>query len=214
MKKTILYASVIAILITAGCKKNNDAPNARDPIINNFSPSSLEYVKLTPGKYLVYKDSASGNLDSVLVTKSEITWITTPAIPYQDFFNHGSPAYSNYLMRLTLTKFSGISQNVWFDGYARAELPTDDAISKMYEIDSTRSPLHNNIITGPPVSSITIETKTYTDVIKSVAVTAVDISDPAYNKSTLYWAKKIGIIKRTIVTTGGKIRTYNLLRNN
>ena len=214
MKKTILYASVIAILITAGCKKNNDAPNARDPIINNFSPSSLEYVKLTPGKYLVYKDSASGNLDSVLVTKSEITWITTPAIPYHDIFNPGSPAYSNYLMRLALTKFSGISQKVWFNGHARAELPNDDAIIKMYEVDSAGSAIHISIITEPPNSSITIETTTYTDVIKSVAVTAVDISDPAYNKSTLYWAKKIGIIKRTIVTTGGKIRTYNLLRNN
>ncbi|MGK2862417.1 MAG: hypothetical protein ACSLE0_10815 [Chitinophagaceae bacterium] len=214
MKKTIIYATVIAILITAGCKKNIDAPNAKDPIISNFSPSSLEYVQLTPGKYLVYKDSASGNLDSVVVTKSGFGWVTTPAIPYQGIFNPGSPAYANNYMKLTLTKFSGTSQNVWFDGHARAELVTDDAIIKMYEIDSAGSALHNNIITGPPVSLITIETKTYTDVIKSVAVTAVDMNDPGYNKSTLYWAKKIGIIKRTIVTTGGKVNTYNLLRNN
>ena len=214
MEKTILYTSVVAILISAGCNKRYDGPGPRGPIIVNFSPSSLEYVQLTPGKYLVYKDSASGSLDSVLVTRSEISFISHPATPYRGLFDPGSPASSVYFMKLTLTKFSGISQNVWFDGYAQAGSPTDDAIADMYELDSTGSGIHSNIITEPPISSITIETKTYSEVIKSVAVTAVDSNDPAYNQTTLYWAKKIGIIKRTIITTGGAIKTYNLIRNN
>jgi len=214
MGKIILYTSVAAILISAGCKKNNGVPTPTGSIVNNFSPSSLEYVQLTPGKYLIYKDSASGNLDSVVVTKSEMAFISYPAIPSRGILSPGRPAHSDYFIQLTLTKFSGISQNFWFDANAWAGSPADDAIVKMYEVDSAAYNMHGYIITEPPISSITIETKTYTDVIKSVAFAVGDINTPAYNQTTIYWAKKIGIIKRTIITTGGAVKTYNLIRNN
>lgn len=201
--------------MSTACKKNKEVQNVYpEPVANNFSPSSLEYVKLTPGKYLLYKDSASGNLDSVVVTKSEISFNSYPAIPAGGIFSPGSPAHDDYFIKLTITKFSGMSQHFWFDGHAWSGSPNDDAIVKMYEKDSAANNIHGYIITDPPILSMTVETKTYTDVIKSMAFNIGDPNNPAYNQTTLYWAKKIGIIKRRIITTGGAVKTYNLLRNN
>jgi hypothetical protein len=209
MKNIISIAILFFMLLLAGCKKEN-----RPGITGvQFTALSLEYIQLTPSKYFIYKDSANGDLDSVVVTKSilEMYNNTTGSIN-SGFFNFNCN-YSQF-MTLVLTKFTATISDTWFWGFANACI-YQNAVQAVREVNSSGSPIHS--IYGTEftiIPSMTVESKTYNDVAESTATATVNITNPTYNKTTLYWAKKIGIIKRRIITMGGAIKTYTLLRNN
>src|SRR5687767_12047544 len=68
MKKVIVNISM-ALLILTNINCVEKKPLYPDLEIN-LDPEGLKYVQLTTGKYLIYKDSASGMLDSVVVGTS------------------------------------------------------------------------------------------------------------------------------------------------
>jgi hypothetical protein len=226
MKKIILLLALFA----AGCKKSSSDAETYNV---KFSPAGLEYVKLTPGKYLIYKDSASGSLDSVVVTTSSLGTKFWPAVPAGSIFSSSSPAYNGENFSLTLTKYVGTVAQEWFNGYAEASI----SYYPPYSSDSAGLLLAESLLVSGTsyhalyygafsypgyynslnhhIPAMTIEGNTFTDIITGgTDNTNLDINNPNYLKRTFYWAKGIGIIKREIISTGGIVKTHVLLRHN
>lgn len=201
-----ILSSAILLTLSQGCKKSHPPSPAVKPI-EKFSKHPLAYVGLSVGKYLIYKDSATLALDSVIVTTSNLTFLDNPGGAFD-------PAYSREIFNLVLTKFTGVSQTEWFNGTAVADLN-----SYMSSDTLSLALLENGGLafflseSDQPNYSITIEGKTYLNVVVSDSDDGLAITDPNYRRAIYYWAKGIGIIKRSI-TTGSSVQTYTLLRNN
>jgi hypothetical protein len=65
-KSTLLLSICLACLFA--CKK--DTPRKPATIEYILDPNGLKYIQLRLGQYFIYKDSASGLTDSVVVTES------------------------------------------------------------------------------------------------------------------------------------------------
>lgn len=220
MKKSrfaIITFSSTLLFFALACKKNSPPPD--EPVTVKFSPEALEYVKLSPGKYLIYKDSASGVLDSVVVTQSLLEARIAPATVGTGYIGLDCPEYNYEFFTLALTQVNGNSIP-WFIGRARStECPyvnSDTAALFLREPDSYYA--FSSVIEGNTdnylIPSLVIEGKTYLNVIVHILFVALDINDPSYKKRTFYWAKGVGIIKRELIVPGGAIKTHTLLRHN
>jgi len=215
---TLLLLASMMLSVFMSCKKDK-AETAQYDLA--FSRRALEYVRLTEGKYFIYKDSATLQLDSVIVTKSKLDNIFTGA-----GFANGQPMppYNHESFELTLSKFVGSSKTEWFDGIADLTMnsyPTahSDTAAALYldgSIGNTTSVLFFSFQDNyTPNYIVTVEGRTYNNVVITlVDPFGADISNPYYIKSTIYWAKGIGIIKQETRKAGGIIKTYTLLRNN
>jgi hypothetical protein len=206
----------LAILLLLSCKKDMPPPPIQQ-YYTNFRRDGLEYLKVDAGKYLIYKDSATGGLDSVVVTVSILENLFFTGI-----YNSDVPGYHAQHLELRLNKFDAFTDSVWLYGDASAELS-----GPPYHSSDTADIVLNDqdnliVFSFPTVSypgnslipSLEIEGKTYTNVIKQITDNGLNISDLNYKKNIYYWAKQVGIIKREIITTNGNIRTYTLLRHN
>lgn len=205
----LFITQIILLAIFTGCKKNDTDVNYS----LSFSRRALEYVKLTEGKYLIYKDSATAALDSVVVTKSKLETYLQPKIP-----GYLTPAYYHENFVLELTKYMGSASSEWFYGNASLVLATmpfassDTEAVRLY--GQYGSPDFIFSASSQSNLSLLVEGVTYNNVVETISDAGVDINHPAYHYDTYYWAKGIGIIKRREITTGGTIKTYTLLRHN
>jgi hypothetical protein len=119
---------------------------------------------------------------------------------------------------------SGAQDSAWFEGEASAYndfgiYSIDNAelnLQEVYRGDSTtdyrRSPAFDywEPYSGDLVT-MTVEGTNYQNVLVFDNGFEGDINNPYYRKATYYWAKGVGIIKRTIITTGGLVRTSTLV---
>jgi hypothetical protein len=211
MKQKIILQ--LLILLFVACKKNSSSP-ADETITLKFKPEGLEFIQLTISKYFIYKDSASGNLDSVTVVKSLLENQYTPAHHSEGVFDPDIPAFNIQVFTLIL---EDQFYQEWFRGNATATGASSIIASSDSSNIDLREPDAGTAFYYPAdllIPSITIEGKTYTDVIKHINNNGLGMDDPGYKKSTYYWAKQIGIIKREVVTTNGSVKTITLLRNN
>lgn len=214
-RKIILNLLILSFM---ACKKNSSTPADRQVNVK-FRPEGLEYVKLDTGKYLIYKDPISGGLDSVRVTQSLLENKYYPAHRSTGLFDPDIPAYNIEAFTLILEKFDGLSRSEWFHGNATAStfgLSSDSADIDMQEPDYSPAFFYSSVYYPDNllIPSITVEGKTYADVIKHIYDNGLNKSDTKYKKSIYYWTKQIGIIKREVITTNGSIKTFTLLRNN
>lgn len=86
------------------CKKDHKDKPA-DPVCIRFNPEALAFVQFLLNKYYIYKDSASGMLDSVIVTQSEIKKEFQPEFSWQTGFGSAYlPAYFYQSFSLLLTQ--------------------------------------------------------------------------------------------------------------
>ncbi len=217
---TLFFFAIAASLFFQGCKKAEVTVHQPDQF--SFSRHALEYVHLPLGKYLIYKDSASAQLDSVVVTTSNLenlyvpSYGGSPSALWLDF----NPAYNHEVFYLTLSKYNGNQSSNWFIGNGDAyrsgffgygipgdtiavDLRNQDGFSVFYSFNSEYSNL-----------SMNIEGKIYSNIIVTYSYTyLLNPSDPGYHAFVTYWAKPVGIIKRTI-RDANSIKTYTLLRNN
>ena len=214
----VFLVSIIPIFNS--CKKTNS--NTNNTIIEywKFPLESLKYVQLTPGKYLIYKDSATGELDSVVVTSCILVTrsgtISSPDIRH-DFFS------------LTLKKYNTITPEQWFYGEADAWPYSGNSPDRYqmvlfesyvangigYETQAFAYP-YSHVYLGELIPSLLVEGKNYTDVLKFRAVYSTLLPRGMLFK-TNYWAKGAGIIRREIKIKGtadSVAKTYTLLRNN
>jgi len=230
IKLHFIVSITLFLFFSTGCQKESTSPPMPGVITAKFALAGLEYVNLTPGKYLIYKDSANGTLDSVVIAKSLLETKYTPAdTVVQGGVPVSYPAIYSQEFSLTLTKIDDTSQTAWFTGSATTELPLVGNITnenlrllEIYHLSGTATEYVNSFAffyssQNPGsniIPSIAIEGKNYTNVIFTATESLSDVYDPEYTKRTFYWAKGIGIIKREIITAGGAIQTQTLLRNN
>jgi hypothetical protein len=204
---------MLYLALGLNCKKSEE----RSYPAVKFSKAALEYVKLPVGKYLVYKDSASGELDSVTVTRSTLT--TSFYKNDGNLFTAPSHYFEEFSLQLTLLK--GSVQSTWFQSNAMASysLNTDNADLMLTELVNSTF-YFPSVFNYPPlnpvnlISSLTVGGKNYSDVIMGSFEMGADLNDPVYMKRTFFWAKGVGTIKREIITAGGLIKTHFLLRHN
>jgi hypothetical protein len=174
----------------------------------------MEYVQLPLGMHFIYKDSATGIIDSVEVTQSDLSVTNTEAVPYW------SPALHFQEYNLTLTKTND-SAIIWFSGSANSFYGTSfprktdstvqiDFVGKdnividgdsHYGFTTDSSSYYGVSYQYQP--SLEVESKIYNDVFICTSI-GITVSTQTENyKSTYYWVKKIGIVKRTIETKSG-----------
>jgi hypothetical protein len=219
---------MIALGISS-CKKETAS------IEMKFHPDALAYVQLPVNKYFIYKDSASGAQDSVVVTQSNIEKVFVPKHESLSLFDPTIPAHFTQKFTLLLKK-GGASGSDWFYGEAFLEpavlilspVFTDTGSLYFREKDRLNNvdkgyvfkyPLNSltgsySVITGSAstLPSITIEGKTYLEAIVYIDQNGLPSTNNNFRKSTYYWVKGIGIIKREI-RTSNSIKTETLVRN-
>ncbi|MGZ5133802.1 MAG: hypothetical protein ACXWCG_01575 [Flavitalea sp.] len=209
-----LLVFILSFFIFQNCKKSSP-PAPEKELYASFSRNALQYLQLTEGKYLIYKDSATSLLDSVVVTKCRIEVHFTPGL--NTLFVR-SPAYYTESLTLILSKFDGSSETEWLRSNAFTSMwPAASSVSidtaDIALIDESGGVIVYATETFQSKDTVTVEGKTYSNAQINLSDNGLDPSDQAYRKSIYYWAKGIGIVKRTIVT-GGVTTTHTLLRNN
>ncbi|MEO7961622.1 MAG: hypothetical protein ABIR19_08740, partial [Ginsengibacter sp.] len=119
--KISIFLLLAFYFFCVSCKKDHKDQPA-DPAYVQFNPEALAYVQFPLNTYYIFKDSASGMLDSVVVTQSNLEKKFVPASTYQTPFGNGhSLAYYYQELSLLLTKIKGTSQQTWFYGTATSD---------------------------------------------------------------------------------------------
>jgi hypothetical protein len=214
MKKKMLFAITIIMMLFISCKKDHTSSQ----IIATFSPEALTYVKLPLNSYYIYKDSATGILDSVVVTTSNSKLVDVPKYVGGNclFGPCTFPAYTYQEFNLRLTKFTSSSQQDWFNctastmSFGRYQSTDSDPL---YLCGAFKYPFHSNTYDSVQiVSSIVIEGRLYSNVAIFAHINGQDPTSANYFKTVYYWTKGVGIIKREI-QNGGSVKTDFLVRN-
>ncbi len=153
-----------------------------------------------------------------------------PYVASTAFGNISVPGFYYQEFSLLITKYNGTSEEDWFYGDATSSnvgpviYNSDSANLSLLEKDRINninlnyaflypftpySSIQENIAVIP---SITIEGKIYTNVEFYSYSNTIDSTGADYLKSTYYWAKGAGIIKREIKTSSS-VKTETLVRN-
>jgi len=219
LTSTILYFMV-------SCKKENQSPEpaSSEAAVLHFSQKGLEYVSLNVGMYLIYKDSASTKEDSVIVTTTSLETKFSPAeFDYGWLYITGQNAYYYDVLTLMLSKTNNTNEK-WFVGRAdcRNSMSVTPYVNIVLSSDSLAIIMQdNNYVTSQfrfPVDNIntfyegnmTVEDIGYKDVVKYYD--SYYSGTDSFQSQTLYWAPKIGIIKRQ-KKNGSAVQTFTLLRH-
>jgi hypothetical protein len=213
-----------ACLVVTSCMKTQPVSTKQLPDVHiTFSTVDLDYVKLPLNRYFIYKDSATGNIDSVKVTRSTISENYGPAVPSLSL-----PAVYSQKYYLTLSNISD-SGKAWFQGRAwsvdasaggsygsdpmagvrffardnlinNPDIPEDDNVNYAQLEDGYGFSSEPGINSGNQyLPSFEVDKHTFYDVIVDTAFTHGDSTQfSGFFKSTYWWAKGIGVIKRTV----------------
>jgi hypothetical protein len=227
MKISLFYVGLL-LLIIASCKKQNAA--GKNIVEIRFNREALLYAQLPLHRYYIYKDSATGSLDSVIVTISNLYTYRHPGYKGTGLFDLSYDEYNMQVYQLELT--NAIGQTTWFFGEARSNpdnaFPLNDttapfvfcAVDNLIPKTISRNNNCSYGFTYTPIFStnvflpnMTIEGKTYNDVFKVSRINGLeqDSLQSWYYSSEYYWAKNTGIIKRSVKTSTA-VTTANLLR--
>ncbi len=228
MKNGLLYLTVVVLPLLGGLSCTKDDPHVPDAITLKFSRKALEYVQLNEGTRLVYLDSTTATLDTLMVSESTLDkgFIPTSVAPGFLGFPITFPAQNIENFLLKITKISGSQQKPWFFGKATtaeygSSISSDHAVLVLSDITIKDSGNEEQVggsfafweQNTVDLVTLKVEDKTYNDVVvyKFDNSYGGDINRDGYRIATYYWAKGIGIIKRRVITKGGVIKTYNLV---
>jgi hypothetical protein len=221
MKKIIplIVVTTIIVCYNAACKKEEK----RAPVIEvKFDPEGLAWLQIPLNKYFIYKDSATGVLDSVVVTKSNLERRLNPKHVSLGLFDPNVPEY--YYENFTLTLTSYMFTQTWFSGEASSNIFFSGFTGPSYLLlfsENTNNSLNyafvypfgsSGFATMLSYATISIEGKTYTNAIAYEANNGYASTDARYLKNINVWVKGVGIIKKT-TESNSSIKTYLLVRN-
>ncbi len=226
--KLSFICSIALLCLLCSCKKSKPQVQYTDPRSFLFSADALAYVQLPLNKYFIYKDSASGTLDSVVVTQSVLETKFHPEESGNDLYIWHVAAYYYQQFTLLLTTYNDSSPQDWFYGVAHSGpnyFTNSDTASwvDLAEIDTLNDIRVNNYaffypeggsvfsLTPTIIPSLAIEGKSYSNVVFCSDSNSPDSTAAYYVKTNYYWAKGVGIIKRTI-KTANYVKTENLIR--
>ena len=215
MKVAFLFSGIALTFFLLSCKKEK---TSSAPVIHiQFTRNALDYVNIQQGKYFIYKDSATALADSVVATTSLLEKIFVPE--YRgNFIIFPAHNIERLTIRLDIKSANGGSFQ-WFYGTAEttANFPIASDTAYIY-LSGGESNVMSEVFLRYHYQSSTetmaVEGVTYNNVVTDVNDSGLPVNSPNYRKTIYYWAKGVGIIKRTVITTGGVAKTYTLLRHN
>lgn len=238
MKKNsnILNLSLIILIIlfciscknkNKDCKKDGSCPPEYYRIRIGEEPKS--YLWSLPGSYWIYKNSQTGELDTQTCTGFQFESVTVKGI--FDYSKHITIEYD----RIKRTIWSSYNKWTYVDK-TRDNSPDDEQFNNGRTIlDRTAAgpgviipffyPFENGLIYGNGASNTTcqgmdntmaIQGKTYTNVAKfDIDLDQIDEKNCQYIPVTTYfWAKEVGLIKKTIKNCNysWELIEYNIIK--
>ena len=234
MKKLLTITSLLA-LFSIACNKQTDKPTDGSSTFTDFNFSfqkrDLDYVQIPKGTYFLYKDSASNNIDSVVVTSSQMEYNIHPAYTGTGLFDPNLPAYSYLNFSLQLKKFDGSNEEDWFYGIATTNNPKfilfgignlfpglflrERALSSNSDLQYGYYMLNSDTVFNKThiIPKLLVEGMEYNDVLGFTSTNGIDSTKYPYRyyASSYYWAKGVGIIKRSI-TKAQSTQTWTLVK--
>jgi hypothetical protein len=217
--KTLYKSLLVLFIFLLSCDKEEIQPELATVTLNK---NAVEFLKVTSGKYLIYKDSATSENDSVIITKSELKNIFYPEFNSNNIFIPNIPAYNGEEFELIYTKKTDANESsIWFKGKANAfykhnanllNLPlklVDYIGDSVWYAGAIYYDENTSII-----PSFTVEGNTYSNVIIHKTFNGLEMNHPNYLRTEYFWAEGIGIIQKSIETTNGMRKTYYLIRRN
>ncbi|MEO8769070.1 MAG: hypothetical protein ABI402_03265 [Ferruginibacter sp.] len=210
--KYLLTTSLLAVIFLS-CKKEHNP--FEDTYSIKYTTKALPYVQLPENHYRIYKDSATGVLDSIIITKSELGSDLLRAATYNGF-HYAATNYETF--KLQFTKYTGSLDSIWLSASASLQSMAFNTLSNKDTIALSLTStdilqvfyLANSDV---PATSLLVEGINYNEVVVTIGEFNV-ATDPSYKKTINYWAKNVGLIKRTDISFGGGIKTWTLLRYN
>lgn len=210
---------LVLFIFLLSCEKEEE------PAITVFvtlNKDAIEFLKVTPGKYLIYKDSATSETDSIVITTCTTSQTYYNKVVSNNFFIPDTPAYSgeNFVITYTKKTDSNLS-SIWFNGLAKAYYQHNAPLTNLplklvdyienYTVYGGSLYYDENTI---PLPSFNVDGITYSNVIAHNTDSGLEITHPNYLKTEYYWAKGIGIIQKSIERTNGIRKTHYLIRRN
>jgi hypothetical protein len=197
--KRIIYLALL-VSFAGGCSKEK----TKDIMYFKIHPEALKYIKFDQGKYYIYKDSATGRLDSVILTDNTLT---TKHIPASQGSWANTPEYNTEHIQMTLHRYGDNVGTQWFkaegepmlQNYYGPFLSDDSASIILTEIISWQGGVrtsHGAFSSTSTAFPMIVEAVSYPSVILG------GFSSPTFYENSLrefYWAKNVGIIKKIIV---------------
>lgn len=216
MRVVFVWWFILLLAAATACTKNTEEQRLTEYIIPK---EAADYLVMPNKGFFIYRDSATGQLDSVVVEDCSIVkgyqpqhtvWSGSPLFGYEKTI----PAY--HYEYYTLKLWNHTRNTLWQiadsdDDWYETGPTTAGSISVMV---SGRATLEDGFIWGgtifyyPPSPGMSdykqtysVEGKTYRDVLLAKR-----------DGELFYWAKGVGIIKRVIKRQYGKTYTSTLVR--
>lgn len=217
--KTINIIFSIVFIFILSCEKEEIPPELENVTLNK---DAVTFLKVTPGKYLIYKDSTTSETDSIIITKCEFNKLYQSEIISNNIFIPSTPAHYYEHFELIYTKKTDANESsIWFKGIANANYSFFAPLSNIplnlvdyidtFELYSGSFYYDENTILIP---NMTIEGIIYENILVHKTFNGLEIDNPYYLKTEYYWAKGIGIIQQSIERSNGVRQTFYLIRHN
>lgn len=181
------------------------------PAESHFDSVGLKYMKIPLKREYLYKDSSTGKIETVKVTRSDTVAIFQKAtVGTQAYVDNYYDTYTLAMTRMvnntpTTTWYSGVSTCnfnsssyiILYDSQFELANETDKVAAFWYPFQN--NPLQEySLLPNYVVAGIS-----YSEVHLFHASNGISPSDPAFMESWYYWVKGIGIIKRRIQSATG-----------
>lgn len=208
MKPAIfLFITISSMLFS--CKK--DTPKAKGLVSDyvKFSEVAMSYVKLPDTGYYIYKDSSTGQEDSVIVGVCSLIkkyhQASSQVIYGGGVLNFPAAFYEEFTLELDKIDPTGNTSTWWnsFDTNLGHILSLNEKVDSSINLNFCfwypfKTPYIYNYIHTDKISSISIEGKLYIDVVRFYVNNSSISGDPNDLIFSNYWAKGVGIIKMEI----------------
>ena len=235
MKKLFLNSLAVLVIFLASCSKENlnlgggggwnwgvgwGMPGGGPIAGNYFYNTALHFIN-TPWygySYYIYKDSATGFTDSLIVSQNYTQNVFHDSVPG----NPPIPKFTHETFKLRLQQKTGSPGQIWFDGFASCDTQYRNT-ANFIDSDFELTDMQNNLPafwypftnvganTYSLIPSITIEGTLYVQVHKFSSTNGLLPADINYRQQIYYWEKGTGIIKREI-KTNNSVKTSMLVR--
>ncbi|HMU10262.1 MAG TPA: hypothetical protein PKC54_09670 [Ferruginibacter sp.] len=226
MKKNIFYLLAAIVLIFTSCAKIEVDGGGLDLsdfdwggvriYSNSFDTTAISFIQLPAYRYFIYKDSATGSLDSVVVTES---YLSAPFVQATS----NTPGYFYQTYSLTLTNFTATGIHTWYKGFVGCDSDYKNMLSFIdsdfsFSDVSTLLPsfwcpfTSSGAMQFTKIDVLAIEGNAYYNVYRFFATNGRPPSDVNYLATAFYWVKGTGIVKRETRTLNS-IKTSLLLRH-
>jgi hypothetical protein len=203
--KHLLWLSILllAIILMNACKKSQSSQPLRVNV--RLDADGMQFIQAPVGSYFIYLDSATGGIDSVVVTQSEMQQQFHEKQDGPGLFDN-IPQSTSEKYFLTMTRMGPGQTEEWLKGETVDLCPCYVSFDNGDVIlnKSNGDPLFYYSSLAPNLFTMTVNDIDYNNV--KLSWDSVDT-----RREIVYAAKGVGIIKR-ISGTGVNTKSWSLLR--